>query len=92
MENFFKKEHRTPIYLLLIFVLFTIGIITAGVLYYKSNEKHYRTEVEQQLTAIADLKVSQIVQWRNERLGDAEMFFGNRDFTCLLYTSPSPRD
>ena len=30
-----KKEKRTPIYLLLIFVLFAIGIIIAGVQYYK---------------------------------------------------------
>jgi PAS domain S-box-containing protein len=84
MENLFKKENRTPIYLALIFVLFSIGIITAGVLYYKSYENHYRTEVEQQLTAIADLKVSQIVQWRKERLADGLIFYKNEVFVDLI--------
>jgi PAS domain S-box-containing protein len=81
MKSIDNKEKRTPIYLLLIFLLFAIGIVIAGVEYFKSYQKNFRTEVENQLTAVADLKVSQIVQWRKERLGSAEMFYWNRDFT-----------
>ena len=73
-------DNRTPIYVIIIFVLFTIGIIIAGVLYYKSNKKQFQTEVDNQLTAIADLKVSQIVLWRNERLADGNIFLNNEVF------------
>jgi len=81
MRNLDKKENRTPIYLLLIFVLFTIGIIITMVQYYKSYEKNFRKEVENQLTAIADLKVAEIVQWRKERLADGILFYKNEFFT-----------
>jgi PAS domain S-box-containing protein len=63
---------RRPAYpLLLIFALLTAGIITAGSLYYRNYERNYRAQAAGQLTAIADLKVAQIVQWRRERLLDA---------------------
>jgi len=80
MKKYMHIDNRTPIYVIIIFVLFTIGIIIAGVLYYKSNKKQFQTEVDNQLTAIADLKVSQIVLWRNERLADGNIFLNNEVF------------
>jgi PAS domain S-box-containing protein len=84
MKNIDKKDYRVRLYLILLFVIFSAGIIFAGILYYKNYEKHYRTEIENQITAIADLKVGELVQWRRERLGDGNLFYKNEDFTELV--------
>jgi hypothetical protein len=84
MEHYDKKENRTLIYFNLIFVLFAILIIIAGILYYKSNERQFRAEIENQLTAIADLKVSQIVLWQSERLADGNIFLNNDAFNLHI--------
>ena len=70
--------------LVLIFVLLIVSIITVGYSYYKSYEKHYLWEIEQQLSSISQLKVDQIVQWRKERLGNAKIFYKNKAFSNLV--------
>lgn len=67
--------------LFLVLIVLVVSIITAGYSYYKVYEKINRTEIEQQLSSIASLKVNQIVQWRKERLGDAEFFYKNSEFS-----------
>jgi PAS domain S-box-containing protein len=81
MKNFDGKDKRILLYFSLTFILFAIGIIVAGILYYRGYEKQFRTEVENQLTAIADLKAGEIVQWRNERRTDGNLFYKNEAFT-----------
>jgi signal transduction histidine kinase len=81
MKSLDKKNKRTLYYLILIFLFIAIGITILGIRYYRSFEKQYRTEVEHQLTAIADLKIGELVQWRKERLGDANLFYKNEIFT-----------
>jgi len=68
----------------LIFVCLAAGIVAAGYFYYRNYEKHYRSEVERQLFAIAELKVGELVQWRKERLGDAGSLFKNAPFAALV--------
>ena len=68
----------------LIFVCLAAGIVAEGNFYYRNYEKHYRSEVERQLSAIADLKVGELVQWRKERLGDGAMLFKNAAFSSLV--------
>jgi len=41
-------------------------------------ESQYLAEVERQLSAIADLKVSERVQWRKERLKDCRHVSGKK--------------
>ena len=72
---------RASYILVLILVILTTSIITAGYSYYKSYEKQYRIKIEQELRAIAGLKVNEIVQWRKERMGDAGIFFKNVNFS-----------
>ncbi len=57
--------------LVVIFALVVLGIFVGGILSYRHYERHFRAGVEQELSAIAELKVAQIVQWRHERLVDA---------------------
>jgi PAS domain S-box-containing protein len=65
----------------LVFVLLATGIVTAGYLYYRNYEKRYRSEIEHQLSAIAGLKVDELVQWRQERMGDAAVLYRNSNFS-----------
>ena len=70
--------------LILIFILLVSGIIGAGQLYYSNYAKSYRTQAEQQLSAIANLKVGELVQWRKERLADANLLYTNTAFSSLV--------
>jgi PAS domain S-box-containing protein len=70
--------------LALVFVLLTSGIVAIGYFYYSHYERQHRMEIERQLSAIAELKIDEIVQWRKERLGDAAVFYGNVNFSGLV--------
>ena len=70
--------------LALIFVCLAAGIVAAGRYYYRNYERHYRSAVERQLSAIADLKVDELAQWRQERLGDGAVFFRNASFSGFV--------
>ncbi len=70
--------------LLLIFILLTASILIGAYFDYRNYEKNFRNKVEQQLSAIAELKVSQLSQWRKERLGDASIFYKNHVFSDLV--------
>jgi PAS domain S-box-containing protein len=75
---------RESYVLVLVFVLLASGIVTAGYFYYKNFERQYRLGVERQLSAIAQLKVDELVEWRNERLGDGQVFYMNEVFSGIV--------
>jgi len=75
---------RTPSVLVLIFVLLIAGIVTAGYLYYRHYERNFRDEAGKELSAVAKLKVDELVQYRKERLWDADVFFRNDAFSGLV--------
>ena len=79
-----RTENKSVKILLIIFIVFSIGIIGAGYLYYKNYERQYRTEIDKQLSAVAELRISQLVQWRKDRIGDGEFFFNNNLFSQLI--------
>jgi len=66
------------------FIILSAIILTVGYLYYRYAVKSYRVQVDEQLTAIADLKVKEIMQWREERIGDASLFYKNPLFSSLV--------
>jgi PAS domain S-box-containing protein len=78
------KEKKLPVSLILLFFLMTTGIITAGSVNYRLYRKHYRIEAERQLATIAELKVSDLVQWKNERISDGNILSGNSAFNNLV--------
>jgi PAS domain S-box-containing protein len=86
---------RTAFPLVLIFVLLAAGIVAIGNIYFRHYEKHYRAEAEHQLSAIAELKVGELVQWRRDRLQDTAIFFKNPSFSALVrrfFEKPSDED
>jgi hypothetical protein len=85
METWDKKDKFVLYLLVLIFLIMSAGIITAGYLYYSSYKTHLRAEVEKQLSSIGKLKANELVHWREERLGDGEVFYKNTAFTTLVH-------
>lgn len=75
---------RTSRSFVLVFALMTIGLITAGGIYFRNQVALHRAEIERQISAIADLKVSELMSWRKERFGDAMLLQGNIVFIDLV--------
>ena len=61
--------------LLSVFFLFSLAISIAGFLFYNNQKKSLKQEKWDDLGAISDLKVSQIVNWRKERIEDGAIIF-----------------
>jgi hypothetical protein len=93
MEAVVKEERRVAYPLVLIFALIAAGIVTSGYFYYRNYERHFRAEAESQLSTVAELKVNELVQYRKERLWDADTLFNNATFSRLVRRFPEhPED
>ena len=68
MNSFTKK-------IIIVFILFSIGILIFGFLSFLNQYKEIKNEKGKELSAITDLKVKRILEWREERLNDAELIF-----------------
>ena len=73
--------HGTAFLFILIFAIMAAGMVTGGYRYYRNYEQNFFFETGRQLSTIADLKVDQLVQYRKERLGDANVFYNNSAFS-----------
>ncbi len=80
----FDEERHIPRGLVMLFILLMGGILVIGFLYYRQSGNHFRAEVENRLSSIVELKVGDIVRWREERLADAGVLHGNTAFTALV--------
>ncbi len=56
-----------------LFTLIALMLVASGYWYYRQTTRTIRIQEYSSLKAIADLKVSQIIRWRNERIGDARL-------------------
>lgn len=63
-----KASHR---WLMAALMLVLLVVLAGGGWFYRAQEQHLREDAEEDLEAIAQLKASQIVSWRAERLADA---------------------
>jgi PAS domain S-box-containing protein len=68
---------KIPSHLIAIFLVLSTGIGIAGFLYYANQKEYIRQEKQNELAAIADLKVNEISRWRRENLKDAENILAN---------------
>lgn len=69
------KSHRQkpfiPWLLIVLFMVISVCSIILGYLYYMSQKKKLLGDMQTELSAITDQKVSQIIQWKNERIAGA---------------------
>ncbi len=68
-----------------ILALVIVGIITSGIFSYWSYTQQFRVVMEQQLSAIADLKVKELTRWRAEQLANATVLHDNPAFATLVH-------
>ena len=69
-------RHNTA-QLLVIFFGLTLFAGTCGYLYYNHQSKQVTTEKQNELSAIAELKVNEISRWLKERMRDGQVIGGN---------------
>jgi len=79
-----RQKPATPWLLIVLFIVISASSILLGYFYYKSQKTRLLNDKRLELSAIADLKVRQIAQWRNERIGDAILIGENTPFLKLL--------
>ncbi len=85
---------RLTAILSLTFIILVAGILGAGYLFGRQQQRQFRSHIEDELAAIADLKVNELRQWRSERLGEASFFYKNEQFSQLtkrLLNNPGDR-
>ncbi len=72
-----RQRPPTPWPLIVLYFVIILTIIAFGFLYFNNQKDSLLSKKQLELSAIADLKIRQITQWRFERLGDAEFLGGN---------------
>lgn len=80
------RERRLQVLLGLVLGLSGIGIMVAGYLSYTNFRQDFRKQIDEQLSAIADLKLDRLQEWRAERMGDAEVLHQSPVFAALVQT------
>ncbi len=76
-----RQNPATPWLLVVLFIIIATSSILLGFFYFKSQKNRLLNDKKQEMSAIADLKVSQIAQWRNERILDGVLIGENVPFT-----------
>src|ERR1035437_4705070 len=69
---------------ILIFALLSLGIIAGGTIYFRQYERRYRAEVERQISAVAELKIDELADWREGQMALANVFHNNAAFSSLV--------
>ncbi len=72
-----ERKIYVPWHLVFIFIFLSICIGIGGHYFFESQKEDIKMEKQNELSAIADLKVEQIVNWRKDRMADAEAIYAN---------------
>ncbi len=82
MKN--DKLKKIPLSFILLFIILSTLSVAISFYYFRNYKQEHRVEIEKQLTAISELKINNITQWRNERIKDAEFFHNNKRIQSLV--------
>lgn len=75
------------------FALMLLILLTGGIWFFHTQEQQLRHKVEAELQSIAELKVNQIVRWREGLLANAQVIAENpliTDTVTQWFSSPTP--
>lgn len=84
LPSFNHRRVATPVLFFGLYALTAITILSIGFLLILGYAREIRRSAEERLTAIANLKTADLMQYRSERLGDGRIFEGNHAFTHLM--------
>ncbi len=73
-----KQKPALPWPLIVLFLILSAAAVVVGILFYQNQKKQNLGISTKELSAIADLKVKQIIQWRSERIADGSNFSENK--------------
>ena len=76
---------RIPWHLLLIFSLLAAGILSLGYFFYQYQVTFFQNITAAELNVIADLKVKQIITWRQDRMNDAHLIANDPMLASQVY-------
>jgi len=92
-KNGDRRGRRIFFIFLWIYLLVALGILSAGWYYYQGQVQKQRLLMEQQLSGVADIKVKDILRWKRERFGEANVLFNHLTFSKLVRRYfENPRD
>ena len=69
---------KIPWYLFFIFSFLSLGILLIGYVFYKNQVSHIKRDKQNALAAIMELKIQQVINWRQECLSDARVIAADR--------------
>ena len=72
------RNLRARVILTLLVLIISLGLVGFAVDYYRRDQARIRDVNYAALSAVEQLKIGQIVQWRQERLKDAQLYSGDR--------------
>lgn len=84
-KNVFIRNEKK--YFILLISLLSSLLIVGGYLYYDESTKNIRSNKENELATIAEMKISQISHWYLDELNDAEIISEDRILTELIESS-----
>src|ERR1035437_9686691 len=67
-----RRAPAAPYPLLFLFLVFALAVAGVFYLYHRAQTAAIEREVGNELLAVADMKVAQITEWRDARLGSAQ--------------------
>src|SRR5450759_2167069 len=72
-----RQKPPTLWLMIVLFIVITMGTLVVGFVYFNYQKKTLLSETQIELSAISDLKIRQITQWRLERIGDGQFLGDN---------------
>jgi two-component system sensor histidine kinase/response regulator len=82
--NSLRQKPPPSWYLIVMFIIIFVSVIVVGSLYYNVQKKSLLVEKQLELSAISDLKIRQITQWRLDRLGNAKFLSENNLLVSII--------
>jgi PAS domain S-box-containing protein len=83
-------QPRAEHVLLGVLAALTVGIIVAGIVFYRAQQASVTSQANSELSSVAELKVHDLVDWRAERIGDANTLVANPAFATLVEQAVGP--
>lgn len=83
--NYHRQKPPLSWGLISIFIIVSAVLFILGILFINSQKKHIYNDKENELAAVANLKVGQISQWRHEKIGDANLIHDNLSLSGQIY-------
>ena len=79
-----QKSSSASRWILAAIIVLILVLISAGVWFYQSQKQSMRQVMIRDLSAVAQLKVDQLVSWRAERLGNAEVIISSQPLSRMI--------